>query len=246
MYPKFQIKTKNKEGERCRNQDQNSCWRNLEEGGAGSLRPPPASGSGGGRSRSPSDDGEAQSEELRSFLWVFLRALRRFLSNAPEQRGHVPSVNSDEDRDDDDDNNIHCEGYKQHRSDAARQTFTVSLFVRSPEVLHRRRTRKKEDGIVWQHWLSVMESRTRPEKRGRQMTMAAMVVKRGGQWTKLGRVFFFFFLIRRHKAPVLRLLTSASLALEGSGGRKQDGGKGVGLFWCLGLTVTNQTSLVTV
>lgn len=34
---------------------------------------------------SPSDSGEAQSEELCSFLCVFLRALRRFISNAPEQ-----------------------------------------------------------------------------------------------------------------------------------------------------------------
>lgn len=37
----------------------------------------------------------------------------------------------------------------------------------------------------------------------------------------------FFFLIRRHTALVLRLLTSATLVLEGSEDRKQ--GKSVGL-----------------
>lgn len=82
---------------------------------------------------SPSDGGEGQLKELCSVLCVFLRALRRFLSNTPEQRGHIPSDKTRlmmmvvmisviiaqccE--------NVHCEGYKQHRSDTARQTFTV-------------------------------------------------------------------------------------------------------------------------
>lgn len=59
---------------------------------------------------SPPDGDEAQSEELCSFLCVFVRALRRFLSNTPEQRGHVPSVNSssdeNEDEDDEDDDDV--------------------------------------------------------------------------------------------------------------------------------------------
>lgn len=87
---------------------------------------------------SPSDGDEAQLEELCSFLSVFLRALRRFLSNTPEQRGHVPSNSSsddNEDEDDDDDDDIriiaqcweyiHWEEYKQHCSDIASQTFTA-------------------------------------------------------------------------------------------------------------------------
>lgn len=45
--------------------------------------------------------------------------------------------------------------------------------------------------------------------------------------------FLLLLLIRRHAAPVLRRLTSESLAPEGSEGRKQDRGKGVGLFWRL-------------
>lgn len=55
-----------------------------------------------------------------------------------------------------------------------------------------------------------------------------------------GKGFFFFLFLDSagHTAPVLGLLTSASLALEGSEGRKQDRGKGVALFWCLDLRVS--------
>lgn len=68
MYPKFQIKQKNKEGERWEPRPELSLKEAGGRAGAGSRRRPPASGSGGGRWRSPSDGGEAQSEELCSFF----------------------------------------------------------------------------------------------------------------------------------------------------------------------------------
>lgn len=85
-------------------------------------------------------------------------------------RGHVPSVNrsSDEDEDDDDDdNNIHFEGYKQHRSDATHQTLGFP-FVRSPEELHKWRIRKRRwDNVaaLEEEGVSVMESLTH-QRRG--------------------------------------------------------------------------------
>lgn len=157
---------------------------------------------------SPSDGDEAQSEELCSFLCVFLSALRRFLSNTPEQRGHVPSVNSssdeneDEDEEDDDNNirieaqcweYIHCEGYKQHRSDTARQTFTVP-FCTFPCGAPQMENKRKEDRVMWQHWrrrgwASGNPWCTREEGTTNGDVCGVQVVNKGGKWKKLERFF---------------------------------------------------------
>lgn len=57
------------------------------------------------------------------------------------------------------------------------------------------------------------------------------------------RIWKGFLLIQRHTAPVLRLLTSASLALEGSVDRKRVSEKSLGLkvalFWYPDLGMDN-------
>lgn len=75
---------------------------------------------------------------------------------------------------------VHCEGHEQHRGDAARQTFTVSLLyvpLKCSTDGGRGDQKKKEGGVMWQHWVSVMET---GEGGGGQMATAAMVAKRGG------------------------------------------------------------------
>lgn len=102
---------------------------------------------------SPSDSGEAQSEELRSFLCVFLRALRRFISNVPEQEDMSHLSTGAAMRTKTMTMMIITSTLRATSSTAVTPTIKlmVSLFVRSPEELHKWRI-KKEDGIMWQHW----------------------------------------------------------------------------------------------
>lgn len=210
----FSDKLKNKEREQCQNQDQDPRWRMLEEMLAqarSNILQLLAQVEPGSAETAADNDAFSVRRwwgSVGGAVFIsecLLRALRRFLSNTPEQRGHVPSNSSsddNEDEDDDDDDDIriiaqcweyiHWEEYKQHCSDIASQTFTAPFCTfpwRAPQM----ENKKKEDRVMWQHWRSGWASGspwcTREEEMTNGDVCDVQVANKGGWWKNLERFF---------------------------------------------------------
>lgn len=241
------MSSKNQEREQRQNQDQDPRWwkwEEMQEQARSTILQRLARAEPGSAETTADDDVFCQTVmrlSRRRFVSVCLFKSPEEISvkHTRAKRGHVPSVNSssdenedddnDDDDHDDDDNNdvriiaqcweyIHCEGYKQHRSDTTRWTFMVPFCTfpwRAPQMENKR----KEDQVMWQHWrrsgwASGKSLRGYEEWRCLWCTSD----EQRGILKETGKVLL---LIQRHTAPVLKLLTSASLALVESEDRKR-------------------------